>query len=39
MEKIWVKKELYKEIYEFLNFIEFFVFYFDFSGIFQIFWI
>ena len=35
MEKIWVKKELYKESYEFLNFMEFFRFYFDFSDIFQ----
>ena len=37
MEKIWVKKELYKERYEFLNLMEFYRFYFDFSGIFQIF--
>ena len=34
MEKIWGKKELYKLSYEFLNFMEFFGFYFDFSGIF-----
>ena len=34
MEKRSVKKELYKERYEFLNFMEFFRFYFDFSGIF-----
>ena len=33
MEKIWVKKELYKWIYEFLNFIVFSGFYFDFSGL------
>ena len=33
MEKIWVKKELYKWIYEFLNFIVFSVFYFDFSAL------
>ena len=39
MEKIWVKKELYKERYEFLNFMEFSRFYFDFLGIFWIFWI
>ena len=39
MEKIWVKKELYKERYEFMNFMEFSGFYFDFSGIFRIFWI
>ena len=31
MEKIWVKNELYKWIYEFLNFIVFSRFYFDFS--------
>ena len=37
MEKIWVKKELYKERYEFLNFMEFFGFYFDILGIFRIF--
>ena len=35
MEKICVKKELYKERYEFQNFMEFFGFYFDFSGIFS----
>ena len=34
MEKIWVKNELYKERYEFLNFIDFFGFYFNFLGIF-----
>ena len=33
------KKELYKESYKFLNFMEFSRFYFDFSGIFWIFWI
>ena len=32
MKKIWVKKELYKWIYEFLNFSEFSRFYFDFLG-------
>ena len=32
MEKIWVKKELYKWIYEFLNILEFSKFYFDFLG-------
>ena len=32
MEKIWVKKELYKWIYEFFNFLKFCEFYFDFSG-------
>ena len=36
MEKIWVKKELCKERYEFMNFMEF---HFDFSRILQIFWI
>ena len=39
MEKIWVKKELYKERYEFLNFMKFFIFYFDFLGIFWIYFI
>ena len=34
MEKIWVKKELYKLSYEFLNFMEFSRLYFDFLGIF-----
>ena len=34
MEKICGKKELYKLSYEFLNFMKFFGFYFDFSGIF-----
>ena len=34
MEKIWVKKELYKERYEFMNFMEFSRFYF--AGIFRI---
>ena len=32
MEKIWVKKDLYKWIYKFLDFLEFSKFYFDFSG-------
>ena len=34
MEKISVKKDLYKLSYEFLNFMEFYGFYFNFSGIF-----
>ena len=34
MEKIWVKKEVYKWRYEIWNFIEFFGIYFYFSGIF-----
>ena len=39
MEKILVQKELYKWRYEFLNFIEFSGFYFDFSATFQIYFL
>ena len=35
MEKIWVKKELYKWRYEFLKFLDISRFYFDFWGIFS----
>ena len=34
MEKVWVKKELYKWRYKFLNFLEFSGFYFDFKELF-----